>query len=137
MSPSERASRLYVRVMQYAEAGMVDSVTMFMPMALAAHDMLDSPTIDERYHLGRVSEIVGRSAVVTAQADSILRESPRSLLGLLLAARGARMKDDRAATRAFDQRLLAALDAELATDNPDYEGHRLEIELAVSEARHR
>lgn len=116
---------------------MVDSVTMFMPMALAAHDMLESPTIDERYHFGRVSEIVGRAAVVVAQADTILTESPRSLLGLLLAARGARMQQDLATAVAFDQRLLAALDAELASDNPDYVGHRLEIELAVSEARHR
>ncbi|MCC6243662.1 MAG: zinc ribbon domain-containing protein [Gemmatimonadaceae bacterium] len=135
MSPSERASRLYVRVMEYAEAGKVDSVATFAPMVLAAHEMLEQPTMDERYHFGRVAEVVGAANVAKAQADTILSAQPRNLLGLLLAARAARASNDLAAAKQFDQRLLAALTLELATRNEDYENHRAEIDRAVSEAR--
>ena len=135
MSPSERASRLYARVMEYAESGKVDSVARFAPMVMAAHHMLEHPTPDERYHYGRVAEVVGTGAIVTAQADTILREQPTSLLGLLLAARAARLNKNEAAARGFDKRLLGALEAELATKNADYMNHRAEIDLAVAEAR--
>ncbi len=135
LSPSERASRLYVRVMEYAEAGLIDSVAMFAPMVLAAHQMLVQPTVDERYHFGRVAEVTGTGAITQAQADTILSSSPRSLLGLLLAARAARLKEGGATAAAFNQRLLAALDSELATRNPDYDNHRAEIDQAVADAR--
>lgn len=135
MSPSERASRLYVRVMEYAESGKVDSVARFAPMVMAAHEMLERPTLDERYHYGRVAEVVGTGTIVTAQADTILRARPTSLLGLLLGARAARMDKNEAAARGFDERLLGALEAELATKNADYEHHRAEIDRAVADAR--
>ncbi len=135
MSPSERASRLYVRVMEYAESGKVDSVARFAPMAMTAHEMLERPTLDERYHYGRVAEVVGTGTIVTAQADTILRAQPKSLLGLLLGARAARMDKNEAAARGFDKRLLGALEAELATKNADYANHRAEINRAVAEAR--
>lgn len=135
MTPSERASRLYVRVMEYAEAGKVDSVAIFAPMVMAAHEMLPSPTLDERYHFGRVAEVVGAGAVAKAQADTMLAANPKSLLGLLLAARAARVEQNSAAAAGFDARLLAALAAELATGNADYENHRAEIDRAVADAR--
>jgi hypothetical protein len=135
MSPSERASRLYVRVMEYAEAGKVDSVATFAPMVLAAHGMLAQPSLDERYHFGRVAEVVGAGDIATAQADTILAASPKNLLGLLLASRAARVAKNLDAAKAFDKRLLAALEAELATRNEDYDMHRAEIDRAVSEAR--
>ena len=135
MSPSERASRLYVRVMEYAEAGKVDSVARFAPMVLAAHEMLEKPTLDERYHYGRVAEVVGTGAIARAQADTILKENSKSLLGLLLAARAARMEKNEAAAKGYDKRLLGALGAELATKNADYDNHRAEIDRAVAEAR--
>lgn len=139
MSPSERASRLYVRVMEYAEAGKVDSVATFAPMVLAAHEMLEKPTLDERYHFGRVAEVVGSIEIAKAQADTILAKHPTSLLGLVLAARAARGSDNETGAKAFDKRLLAALASELATSDAEakenYENHRAEIDRAVSEAR--
>lgn len=135
MTPSERASRLYVRVMEYAESGKVDSVATFAPMVLAAHEMLEKPTLDERYHFGRVAEVVGAGEIAKAQADTILKASPNSLLGLLLAARAARLEKNPTAAKAFDARLLAALAKELATGNEDYLNHRAEIDRAVEEAR--
>lgn len=135
LSPSERASRLYVRVMEYAELGKVDSVAVFAPMVLAAHEMLESPTLDERYHYGRVAEVVGAGEIATAQADTILAQNPKNLLGLVLASRAARFQNNSTAAKAFDARLLAALSAELATNNEDYLNHRAEIDRAVEEAR--
>lgn len=135
MTPSERAARLYVRVMQYAEAGKTDSVATFAPMVLAAHQMITQPTLDERYHFGRVAEVVGSVEITKAQADTILTANARSLLGLVLAARAARAQGNEAAAKAFDKRLLAAVESELAKGNADYDSHRAEIDRAVSDAR--
>ena len=135
MSPGERASRLYIRIMTYAEAGKTDSVQFFAPMAMASHEMLTAPTIDERYHYGRIAEVTGNPTVAKAQAESILKERSTSLLGLLLSARVARLTGDNATARAFDQRLLQALEPELATKLTDYDQHRIEIDRAVADAR--
>ncbi len=135
LSPSEQASMLYNRVMTYAERGAVDSVAFFAPMALGAHEMLTTPTIDERYHFGRVAEVIGDSIIARAQADTILAQKPESLLGLMLAATAARMVSDTRAASAFDQRFLAALESELSTGNQDYELHRPEIDRAANSAR--
>jgi hypothetical protein len=135
LSPSERANRLYTRIMEYAEAGKVDSVAFFAPMAMASHEMLEGPTADERYHFGRIAEVTNAPPVAKAQADTILQGTPNHLLGLLLAARAARMTGDTAAAKRFDQRLLKALEPELATRLPDYDMHRAEIDRAAEEAR--
>ena len=135
LSPSERANRLYTRIMEYVEGGKVDSVAFFAPMALASHEMLDGPTADERYHFGRIAEVTNNAAVARAQADTILQQTPDNLLGLLLAARAARMINELSAAKGFDQRLLKALEPQLATNLPDYQMHRAEIDRAVSDAK--
>lgn len=135
MSPSDRANRLYSRIMTYAEAGAVDSVAFFSPMALASHEMLESPTADERYHFGRIGEVASNPEIAKAQADTILQGQADHLLGLVLAARAARMRNDESAARAFDQRLLKALASQLATQNEEYVQHRAEIDRAVAEAQ--
>lgn len=135
LTPSERANRLYQRMMTYVQEGKVDSVAFFAPMAMASHEMLENPTADERYHFGRIAEVTDNPAVVRAQADTILQQDPTDLLGLLLAARGARMEDDTKAAVGFDRRLLDALQAQLATGRPDYQLHRGEIDRAVEDAR--
>lgn len=135
LSPSERANRLYMRIMTYAENGKVDSVAFFAPMALASHEMLEAPTPDERYHFGRIAEVADNAEVARAQADTILAQQPDNLLGLLLASRAARMQKDQAAAKKFDGRLLAAVSAQLATNSPDYDLHRAEIDRAVEDAK--
>ncbi len=135
MSPSERAVRLYNRIMEYSEGGKQDSVSFFAPMALAAHEMLTAPTADERYHFGRIAEVTGQLAVAKAQADTMLAERQGNLLGLLLAARASRMLKDTPAERTYNLLLLKVVDRELATRNGDYDLHRAEIDRAVSEAK--
>lgn len=135
LSPSERANRLYTRIMEYAEFGKVDSVAFFAPMALASHEMLESPTTDERYHFGRIAEVTNNPAVARAQADTILQREPDNLLGLLLGARAARMTGDASAASNFDQRLLKTLQTGLASGREEYQMHRAEIDRAAADAR--
>ncbi|WP_353265249.1 zinc-ribbon domain-containing protein [Gemmatimonas sp.] len=135
LTPSERANRLYTRIMEYAEFGKVDSVAFFAPMALASHEMLESPTADERYHYGRIAEVTNTPVVAKAQADTILQSQPDNLLGLLLAARAARLTNDESSARKFDARLLKALAPQLASQLEDYQVHRAEIDRAVADAQ--
>jgi hypothetical protein len=135
MSPSERAARLYGRIMAYAAAGKTDSVNFFAPMALAAHEMLAPPSNAERFRYGRIAEITNQPAIAKAQADTLLAQSPGNLLGLLLGARAARMIKDVPTERTYDLLLLKVVDRELATKSADYEQHRADIDRAVSEAR--
>lgn len=136
MTPSEIASRLFNRVMELAEAGKVDSAVFIGErMALPAHEMLPEITIDERYHYGRLAEVVNNAGVARAQADTILQREPNHLLGLLLRVRAARMDKDAAAERQYNARFLAALDKERNADREEYRVHKAEIDRAEAEAR--
>lgn len=137
LSPAERAERLYDRIMAAAERGRVDSVRFFMPMALQAYASLGALTIDQRYDLGRLAEVAGDAPLATAQADTILRGQPRHLLGLILAARAARLRGDEAAARRHLDALAGAERAERARQLPEYLLHQNDIELALTERRER
>src|SRR5213592_4824722 len=52
MSPEERATRLYNRVMLLHTQGKADSAEFFLPMALQAYAMLPALDVDARYHIG-------------------------------------------------------------------------------------
>jgi hypothetical protein len=132
MSPEERASRLFDRVMRYDEQGKRDSLLVFAPMALNAYEMIGTLDTDQRYDLGRIGEVSGNYTVAKAQADTILRAQPNHLLALALAAR---MSPDPAVARQFQQRLLAAAPTELPKKLPEYERHRADITRALEQAR--
>lgn len=135
MSPNERANRLYGRIMAYVQAGKADSAAFFAPMALAAHEMLENKSIDERYHLGQINEMLGNAAVAAAHADTILKAEPENLLGLMLATHAARLANKAADIKTYDALFLKVLDAQLATKKPEYDMHKAEIERTAAEAR--
>lgn len=136
MSPSEMANRLYIRVMTAAENNQMDSAAFLAErMAIPAHEMLENPSNDERYHLARIAEIAGDSTIARAQTDTILKNEPNSLLGLMMGSRAALMNNNAAKAKQYDQQLLKALDTELKTDNVDYQMHRAEIDRAAADAR--
>ena len=112
LSPQERADRLYNRVMLLASQGKVDSVQFFAPMAMTAYQMLSPLNTDQRYDMGRIGEVVGAIPLAKAQADSILRENPNHLLGLILEARLATLAGDTIQLRSWERKLLAAEKAE-------------------------
>src|SRR5688572_30514728 len=79
MSPEERATRLYNRVMSLHSQGQADSAAFFLPLARQAYAMLPALDVDARYHLGVLNLTGGDFVAALAQADSIRRAVPTHL----------------------------------------------------------
>jgi hypothetical protein len=135
MTPAQRAERLYDRIMSEHEAGRAENVRAFLPMAIAAYEMLAPLNLDQRYDLGRIAEVGGDTALARAQADTILRERPTHLLGLILGAKAARMVANEPHARQFDVRLLSVAPRERGVGLPEYLLHRNDIDAALAAAR--
>jgi hypothetical protein len=135
MTPQQQAERLYDRIMREFEAGQADNVRAFMPMAVAAFERLAPLSLDQRYDLGRIGEVGGDIPLAHAQSDTILRARPTHLLGLILAAKVARMEKNETRARALDNKLLAAEPTERAAGLPEYQLHKIDIDAAVATAR--
>jgi len=137
LTPAERAERLYDRIMGAAERGRADSVQFFMPMALQSYQALGQLNVDQRYDLGRLAEVAGDASLATAQADTILPQQPRHLLGLVLAARAARLRGDQPGATRYLERLAQAESVERQKQLPEYLLHQNDIDLALDEYRQR
>lgn len=135
MSPQERADRLFNRVMSLSSEGKADSAAFFSPMALAAFDALAPHNAHQRYDIGLIALVSGRPELAAAQADSMLMQRPTHLLGLALAIRAAEARRDAAARAAFQRRLIAAEQAEMAAGLQEYGDHNADIIEAVRAAR--
>ena len=133
MSPDERASRLFNRVMAYSEQGKADSARFFAPMAIQAYEMLGPVNAHVRYDIGTISAAVGDVARARAEADTILRARPTHLLGLVLAIRAADIGGDAAAAARFRRQLVAAAPAERPTQK-EYAEHARDIDEALAKA---
>ncbi|HMI43616.1 MAG TPA: hypothetical protein VK516_08340 [Gemmatimonadaceae bacterium] len=135
LSPQERADRLYNRVMLLASQGKVDSVLFFAPMALTAYQMLAPLNADQRYDMGRIGEVAGAIPLAKAQADTILRENPNHLLGLILEARLATLAGDSAGLHSYERRLITAEKTEANRKRDEYLRHQDDIANALQQAR--
>jgi hypothetical protein len=135
LTPAQRAERLYDRIMTEAEAGRTENVRAFLPMAIAAYEMIAPLNLDQRYDLGRIGEVGGDTALARAQADSILRARPTHLLGLILGAKAARMVGNEPHARQFDVRLLAVEPRERSAGLAEYLLHKNDIEAALAAAK--
>jgi hypothetical protein len=135
MSPAERAIRLHDRIMTLREAGKTDSVLMFAPMGIAAFEMLGTLDTDSRYDLGMIGWASDNAALARAHADTILQQNPNHLLGLILAARAAKLDNRATEERQFLQRLVAAEANERAIAREEYITHKNDIDVALDEAR--
>src|SRR2546421_4242978 len=87
MSPEERATRLYNRVMILHSQGKADSAEFFLPMALQAYAMLPALDVDGRYHIGVLDLTGGGYAGAPPPAGSIPRAGPTPLFAAMLPAR--------------------------------------------------
>lgn len=132
MSPPERASRLYDRVMQFGEAGHLDSARFYAPMALQAYAALGQPDAHAHYDIGMIWAVIGDSSKARAEAASILDERPTHLLGLLLAMRTAATPQLRAT---YERRFVAAAKTELPNAVPEYDDHRHDIDFGLRTAQ--
>ena len=135
LTPEQRAARLYDRIMKESEAGNLENVRSFMPMAIAAYEMLPPLTLDQRYDLGRIGEVGGDAALARAQADTILRARPTHLLGLILSAEAARLDKNESRAREAEAKLLAAEPAERSAGLKEYLLHKNDIDAALIAAR--
>jgi predicted Zn-dependent protease len=131
MSPEERATRLFDRVMAYSEQGKMDSARFFAPMAITAYQMIGPLDAHARYDIGTISAAVGETALARQEADSILAHQPNNLLGLTLAIRTSTMAGDANAAAKFRQRLIAAAPAERAKNLKEYTEHASDIDRAL------
>lgn len=134
MTPEERASRLYTRVMSLHAAGKPDSAEFFLPMALQAYGMLPEITPDAHYHIGVLQLTSGNMPAALAEADTIQKQVPTHLFADMLRARvyGLRRdtKDYEAACRSY----LKHESAELAKKRPEYTEHAGSIAAFHEEA---
>jgi hypothetical protein len=134
MSPEERATRLYNRVMSLHAAGKTDSAEFFLPMALQSYAMLPTLDIDARYHVGVLHLAGGDAAGALAQADTIRRQAPTHLFGFMLRARGYETeRNSRAALEAY-KGFLANEAAERARHRPEYDEHAQNLDAFHSQA---
>src|SRR5207249_6422925 len=92
MSPEERATRLYNRVMMLHTQGKPDSAEFFLPMALQAYAMLPALDVDARYHIGVLDLTGGNPVAALAQADTIRRAVPTHLFAFMLRARALELE---------------------------------------------
>ena len=123
MSPEERATRLYNRVMMLHTQGKADSAEFFLPMALQAYAMLPALDVDARYHVGVLELTGGNAAAAVAQADTIRRAVPTHLFGFMLRARGLELERDTAGARRAYRDFLRHEAAERARQRPEYGEH--------------
>lgn len=131
MTPQEAASRLFDRVMRYASEGKADSASMFAPMAILAYERIGPPDAHARYDMGSISLVTGDAATAAAQADTVLKQNPTHLLGLLLAAKAADALKKPADAARFRSRFVAAAATERAKALPEYADHQRDIDDAL------
>ena len=135
MSPAERASRLYARVMRLHEQQKFDSLAFFTPMALAAYGAIAGIDDDGRYDMARIAMIAGALPVARAQCDTILQRNPTHLLGLLLAADLARSASNEEEATKVETKFAASAKRERARGLPEYTAHAEDISSALRRFR--
>lgn len=124
MTPAQRFERLYQRIITAAQSGDQATVTQFMPMATAAFGMLDTVTVDARYHMAMLELHVGDMNAAQAQADTIRKREPDHLFSYVISAAVARFKkDDKARDAAYGE-FMKRYDAQMATKKPEYTEHQ-------------
>ena len=131
MTPAQRAESLFDRMMRLNDAGQVDSVRFFAPMAIAAYQLIDALNDDQRYDLGRIGLMTGLVDLAQAQSDTILARNPQHLLGLALGISVAKANRQPLIERQLRKRLLSARDTELAKNLTEYQVHRADILKAI------
>lgn len=137
LTPRERFDRLFDRVMRAAEQGDQATVASFSPMALSAYDMLEGTDrdADARYHAGLIRLHTGDIDGAGALADTILKQQPTHLFGIVMRGTIARFqKDQKALDRSYGD-FLAHYDAEMKVKRPEYEAHPRALEEFLKAAR--
>jgi len=124
MSPEERATRLYNRVMRLAAEGKNDSVEFFLPMALQTYGQLPALDNDARYHIGVLDLAGGDAAGALAEADTIVRNTPTHLFAFMLRARAYQTNGSSVKAKQAFRAFLKHEAAERGRSRPEYTDHK-------------
>src|SRR6185503_596796 len=135
MSPEERATRLFDRVMILAQAGKEDSVQFFLPMAIGAYDQLPALDSDARYHVGLLHLAGGDAPGALAQADTIQKSVPTHLFAYVLRAHAFQQQGNQQGERRAYADFLKNEAAELSRSRPEYADHQNALSAFRAEAR--
>jgi hypothetical protein len=134
MSPEERATRLYNRVMTLHTEGKADSAEFFLPMAIQAYAMLPALDVDARYHVGVLELTAGDATAALAQADTIRRAVPTHLFGFMLRARALDLERKSAGARRAYADFLKNEARERARQRPEYTEHAQNLDAFHEQA---
>jgi len=135
MSPEERATRLFDRVMILAQAGKQDSVEFFLPMAIGAYDQMPALDSDARYHVGLLHLAGGDAPGALAQADTIQKSVPTHLFAYVLRAHAFQQQGNQQGERRAYADFLKNEAAELSRSRPEYADHQNALSAFRTEAR--
>ena len=135
MTPEERATRLYNRVMTLHAAGKTDSAEFFLPMALQSYAMLPSLDVDSRYHVGVLHLAGGDAAGALEQADSIRRVAPTHLFGFMLRARAYEAEHNSSGALQAYRDFLRNEAGERAKHRPEYDEHAQNLQSFHTQAQ--
>jgi hypothetical protein len=125
MSPEQRFTALFERVVRASESGDTLTVQQFSPMALGAYALLESPNADTRFHAALIDLAIGDFRSAGALADTILAQTPGHLFGYLIRGEAADRQNQSAALTQSYRDFLAHYEAELRTGRPEYADHRM------------
>lgn len=129
MSPEERATRLYNRVMTLHAAGKADSAEFFLPMALQSYRMIPTLDIDGHYHIGVLLLTGNDAAGALAEADSIGQMASTHLFGFVLRAQALELKHDSGRAKQAYSDFLKNEKAERARGLPEYADHAQNLDM--------
>lgn len=134
MTPRQAADALFQRVMQAASAGDSAQVQQFIPMAIQAYDRARPLDLHGLFDLSTLQRTAGDFVGALATAEEGLADDPDHLLLLYAAAQAADEQGDAETARRHYEHLLEIYDAEMATQNLDYEAHSTMLPSARSDA---
>lgn len=120
MTEREAATLLFNRVMGNVEAGNLAEAAQFLPMALAAYDLIPALSLDDRFHLSLLHAQAGDDAAALAVAEAGLAVRPTHLLCLATAAEAAILLGDEAKARAHYQTLVDVYEEETRAGLVEY-----------------
>jgi hypothetical protein len=124
MTAREAADRLFERVMRAASADNSTEVVTFLPMAIAAYELVETLDTDGRFHLVLLRLTGQFNAEALDGAEEILSEQPNHLLGLATAGDASLALGDSGSARGYYERWLDAYETEISKGLLEYDDHR-------------
>lgn len=117
------ADNLFNHVVEAASANDSAQLEAYLPLALTAYAELGATDADALFHLATLQRVGDLPEHSLRTALQILEAEPAHLLGLGAAAVAAQAAGDAGQASALYGRFVAAYDAEIARELPEYVGH--------------